>query len=470
MIQSLKTKIFRLLVVLIALISCTFLPLGNNCEAKETNLSQDYIDAYFTSLAAASCLGEYLEGESMGFNYLRIMGWGIAPRVSRLGKLETHFAVAKRYFKDLDKTVFMITFRGSATKNDWKINLKTKKANYGGTTLAEMEALAAQPEIKNGPAVHGGFNEYADNVLKDSVINAEGNLSGVFGYAKETPNAHIILTGHSMGGAVATLLATRLVDLGFPKDRINVVTFGEPAIGNAAYNEQYANKLHIVRITNTNDPIPGSLQTFFGGYEQCGKNVKYHLSNQIGNVQHDMAMYFDHSIIDLYKTEDAEIAAGRMTSIPRYRVKQGRPIVALWAESAPGLAKIPMMPDLKRMLLDQYVKFIPSYVLLNDNINAEKDYVKQDIIAASRKAGADYVILCSIDSRRYKDKDDSWYITQEQSLFKSDGSLLTMTSYAKRVTPSIGNVQAAGENCLEAFGELQRCLPFIGELVEDNVQ
>jgi len=462
--------IFKKLIVAFLVLACCLVGNCNEARAAALKLSRDYIDAYFTSLAAASCLGEYLANDSMEFSYLRIMGWDIEPRVSKKGKLETHFSVASRYFRDLDKKVFLVTFRGSTTKNDWKINLKTQKVNYGGFTLADMERFAREKARNNTPGVHGGFNEYTSLVLRDSVVAEDGSLSGVFGYAKNTANAHIILTGHSMGGAVATLLATRLVDLGFPKERIHVLTFGAPAIGNKEYNAAYADKLDVVRITNTNDPIPGSLQTFFGGYVQCGKNVKYHLSSQIGNLQHDMAMYFDHSIIDLYKTEDTEIAAKRMKPLPKYRLIKGSPMVALWAESSPGLAKMPLMPDLKRMLLDQYAKFIPSYVILNDNINAEQDYRKQDIFAASKMAGADYVVVCSIDSLRQRDRDNSWVIVQEQSLFKTDGTMLSVNSFAKRVVPAVGNVQAAGENCLIAFEELQKYLPFIGYLVEDQIQ
>lgn len=462
-------KMARIYITILFFVGALLGGYGNICQAQESRPSREYINSYFTTLAAAACLGEYISEESMGFNYLKIMGWKIEPRISHLGKLETHFTVASRYFKNLDRRVFLITFRGSTTKADWKINFKTNQVNYGGNTLKEMQAIARKFPPAKGPSVHGGFNEYAYNVLQDSVVAEDGSLRGVFGYAKENANSHIILTGHSMGGAVATILATRLVDLGFPKERLHVLTFGAPAIGNVDYNEQFANDLDIVRITNTNDPIPGSLQTFFRGYVQCGENVKYHLSNQVGNVQHDMAMYFDHSIIDLYKCEDEEIALGRVKPIARKRVIKGTPVVALWVENSPGLSKMPLMPDLKRMLLDQYVKFIPSYIIMGDGIGIE-EIAKKDIVASSRAVGADYILVCRIDSSRYKDKDDSWYIMQEQSLFKNDGKLLSMTNYAKRVTPSIGNVQAAGESCLDAFKELQKNMPFVGELVEDVIQ
>lgn len=461
-------KLGKNFILLVAVVSISLM--SNICQAADTKISREYVESYFSSIAAASCLGVYNAEESMSFNYLELMGWKIDSHVSRSGKLETHFAVASKYFKDFDKTVLMVTFRGSASKMDWKANFQAAKVNYGGNTLTEMEQLTQAPLVKDGPAVHKGFNSYADNVLKDAVVGTDGTLQGVFGYALNNPKTVIIMTGHSMGGAVATLLATRLVDLGFPKERMHVLTFGAPAIGNAVYNTMYANKIDILRITNTNDPVPGSLQTFFSNYVQCGKNIKYHLSSQIANVQHDMAMYFDHSVINLYKQEDLEIAAGRLVPLAKCRIRKGKPLVALWAESSPGLAKMPLMPDLKRMLLEQYVKFLPSYVLLNDHFDAKEDIYKRDAISAAARVGAQYVITCSIDSVRDKGQNDSWHITQEQGVFKSDGTLLSLTSFSNKVTAAAGNVQSAGENCLVAFEELQKHLPFVGAVVEDRIQ
>ena len=160
--------------------------------------------------------------------------------------------------------------------------------------------------------MHEGFNEYVDTVLQTSVLNDDGSFRGVFGELMQNDDAFLILSGHSLGGAAATLLGERLVSLGVPREKFIVVTFGAPAIGNKEFAEQYGDKIHLLRITNTADPIPGSLQTFFGGYKQFGKHIKYNLSTKISSVQHDMAMYFDYSINEVYKAFDEEVAAGRL--------------------------------------------------------------------------------------------------------------------------------------------------------------
>ena len=84
--------------------------------ATQQRVSADYIDKYFTSVAAASCLGVYLPENSTEFNYLRAYGWRIMPQKLRSGRIETNFAIAHNFFPELKKRIFLVTFRVSANK------------------------------------------------------------------------------------------------------------------------------------------------------------------------------------------------------------------------------------------------------------------------------------------------------------------------------------------------------------------
>ncbi len=427
--------------------------------AAEKSIKEQLRDTYYTSISAASCLGVYLPERSSEFSFMRSHGWEIAPYAFEDEDVRTNFSIASNTCADCGMELYMVTFKGTTSKKDWGINLKTAHTAYGGTTLEEMEAIAKQNPQEKKPAVHEGFNTYVDSVLRSSVVNAQSKFKGVFKKVYETPNSHLILTGHSLGGAAATLLGERLISLGMPKEKFTVITFGAPAIGNDEFAIEYGDKIDLLRVTNTSDPIPGSLQTFFGGYKQFGEHVKYHISPKISSNNHDIAMYVDYSVSEYYKTLDKAVAAGIAKALPYNKVTAGKPLVALWMHGSPGLAKRPYVPDIKRLIAEEYMGMLPSYVVMDDALNAENFYRHEDIMRLSREVGAEYVVICGIDGNQSKDK-NYWYVVLNQGIFKADGSLMSIVTFAKKVSAT-GNIQATGENLLSAKEELQRHLPFV---------
>ncbi len=422
-------------------------------------LSQDYIEKYFTSVAAASCLGIYLPQSSNEFNYLRNTGWMISPRKYTQDHTETNFAIAMKQFPKINRTIYMVTFRGSASKADWGINLKTNKVNFGGSTIAEMESIAAAPIQELTPSVHAGFNKYVNTVMHGSVVDENGSLKGVFKAAFEDKNATLVLTGHSLGGAAATILGARLSDMGMPKDRMVVVTFGAPAIGNEEMAQVYGDKINLLRITNTADPVPGSLQTFFSKYKQFGKHIKYSISPKISSMQHAMAYYFDYSVSEYYHELDNQIALGRMHGLPDKVETAGMPKVAIWLQASDNLKRVASITDIRRFALDEIKLMLPSYEVMDTSVKLNA-YEHANLVQISKEHGADYVLILGIDGKRPQHA-DYWYLNMEQVLFDGEGHLMTMGSYAKKVAPSAGNIQALGENLLVARTELKDKLPFI---------
>lgn len=426
--------------------------------AAPQTVSPIYIQKYLTTVAASSCLGVYLPQNSTEFNYLRSYGWQIDPQQQTAKNVKTNFAIAHNYFPDAKKNLYLVTFRGSASGADWKINLKTERVNYGGHNLSDMDAIATGKLDKTLPAVHSGFNSYVDTVLRNSVLNAEGKFQGVFKSVQTDPEAHLILTGHSLGGAVATLLGERLVSLGLPKEKFTVITFGAPAIGNEAFAQVYGNAINLVRITNTSDPIPGSLQTFFGGYKQFGEQIKYTLPAKVGSVQHDMAMYFDYSISEYYRERDRQISLDRLQPVTDRKITT-KPVVAVWLQTSQRLQKLAYVTDIKRFMTDEYRKMLPSYIIMGKNTPKDA-YTTQDLLKISKHEGADYILICGIDGSQPQNA-SYWYLTLEQALFDNSGHMLSMGSFGRKVAPAVGNIQAAGENLWQARQDLSIQLPFI---------
>ncbi len=461
--MSLLKKTFICLLAMLCMLGTGEICLGKTLTLEEkNNIDESYRMAQWTTIAAAACIGAYSPDNAPEFWYLRGYGWEIVPHKVQKDKLEANFIIAKNKTSK-DKDVYIIAFRGSASKSDWKVNLNTDKIPYGGSNLEEFMEYAEQTQKdKTVPMIHKGFNDYVNTVLETMVdVDEDGVDEVLFQEILKNKDTRILLTGHSLGGATATLLAERLVSMGVEPQRVPVITFGAPAIGNAAFAEAYGDKIKLLRITNNADPVPGSLQTFFGGYKQFGKHYKYNLSRKLSDFQHDMGMYFDYSIREYYKALDKAEAAGVRKKKPMQKLEGKEPLVAVWIGSSKEVDKRDYVPDIKRFIMDEYQSMLPRYVIVDVETKLYKDvYAMETVYQKAKDLGADYILIAEIDGRILNDS-EKWYINMNQSVFKVDGSLVTINSFARFVSPLSGNIQAATFVLEKSRDELQKHLSFL---------
>jgi predicted lipase len=120
---------------------------------------------------------------------------------------------------------FIIIFPGSASRRDWLTNLDVEKTNW-------HEVMA-----------HEGFVDAFRSVGGEILSRISGAQS-------------VIITGHSLGGALATLCADACADMGVDVEA--VYTFGSPRVGNPAFARQYNDDLswQTYRVVNARDPVP----------------------------------------------------------------------------------------------------------------------------------------------------------------------------------------------------------------------
>ncbi|KAJ3109126.1 hypothetical protein HDU96_007308 [Phlyctochytrium bullatum] len=134
----------------------------------------------------------------------------------------------------------VVSFRGSSNIQNWIQN------------LAFLKVDADVPRAPAGVSVHFGFQNTA-NAVYGSVQPAVSALLRAF------PSATVTFTGHSLGGAVATMSAIQLGTVSVvPLNKIRLVTFGSPRVGNRAFyawvrNIGFAQSL---RGVNYNDLVP----------------------------------------------------------------------------------------------------------------------------------------------------------------------------------------------------------------------
>lgn len=428
-------------------------------EAKEA-----FNKAHFSAIAAAACLGSYDPKNSVEFAYLHDYGWQVMPFSVIDKKVEANFVVARNKVIDDKINMYLVAVRGSSSLKDWKENFSVKLVPYGGNDLLSFADYAKKDLVgENVAKVHSGFNSYTQAMLDTMVdFNGSGKLENkFFEDLKNNPNTFLLLTGHSLGGAVATLLGERLVSWGMPKDKLAVITFGAPAIGNKAFAQQYGDKIHLLRYTITADPIPSSIQSALHKYVQFGEEDKFHLSPKLSNMQHSIDIYFDRSMGNYFKAYDAAVAAGVKQPLPEEEIRdKTKPLVAVWVGSSREIEKRGYVPDVKRFLEAEYRMMLPNYVFVNHNWDPNSED-KTGFFQRAKALKADYVLAADIDGRPVRNTND-WYMNLEQSMWNvPQNQLITMDSIARRVSPVSGNMSAAIYAVRKGREEMHARLPWI---------
>eukprot|EP00560_Eucampia_antarctica_P007871 CAMPEP_0197824934 /NCGR_PEP_ID=MMETSP1437-20131217/2118_1 /TAXON_ID=49252 ORGANISM="Eucampia antarctica, Strain CCMP1452" /NCGR_SAMPLE_ID=MMETSP1437 /ASSEMBLY_ACC=CAM_ASM_001096 /LENGTH=378 /DNA_ID=CAMNT_0043424755 /DNA_START=27 /DNA_END=1160 /DNA_ORIENTATION=+ len=130
---------------------------------------------------------------------------------------------------DADKYIAAV-FKGTMEKEDWLTNIKGVKTTYGPREADDEEdengGLSWDDDVPKGVRVHRGFNNayFADD-LSERLGDQLKEL------AKKHPDYDILITGHSLGGALSLLCGAHTAKI-LPDRFIQVINFGAPRVGN----------------------------------------------------------------------------------------------------------------------------------------------------------------------------------------------------------------------------------------------
>ncbi|KAJ4349094.1 hypothetical protein N0V95_004875 [Ascochyta clinopodiicola] len=170
-------------------------------------------------------------------------------------------------FKDANAKELILSFPGTASVQDFVTDFAFVPLNQ--TTAAGCTNCR----------VHGGFY-VAWRSVADEVIAALADLQAT------NPGYSTIITGHSLGGALATLAYTDLKAAGIPVK--TAYTMGSPRVGNPAYAD-FIDSLSgasdsalgtLIRITHATDGVPG-LPSQAMGFQHPRTEI-YELDNAAG--------------------------------------------------------------------------------------------------------------------------------------------------------------------------------------------
>lgn len=158
-----------------------------------------------------------------------------------------------------------VSFRGSSNIKNWISNIQISKVN---------------PYNNTGIAVSKGF--YKDySYIKSDLLD---NLSLL---KKEYKTNNIFLTGHSLGGALATLMAFDILNKYTNYNIKYLITYGSPRVGNKDFSS-VMNKYNYIsyRVTHYYDIVPHIPEEFMG-YSHISNEIWYNEINSIYNICND---------------------------------------------------------------------------------------------------------------------------------------------------------------------------------------
>ncbi|GAB0490403.1 hypothetical protein MMPV_001640 [Pyropia vietnamensis] len=166
--------------------------------------------------------------------------------------------------------VVVVAFRGTVSVANWYTNVRISQEPH--VPLEDppwLRPLWRSPAWgAKRPRVHSGFWMAYESVRSELLDDVRRCLT-------EVPNRRVMVTGHSLGGALATLCAFDCrVQLGMSELDVTVITFGSPRVGNRAFTRRFLAAVPVCfRIMNHSDGVTNVPSSFFSNFEHVPRGV-----------------------------------------------------------------------------------------------------------------------------------------------------------------------------------------------------
>jgi len=380
---------------------------------------EESAEAYKIYIAAGASVAAYNDrmGE-LATRYLIQDGWKIDRYKQPDGASGARFLIAEKTINK-DRQVYVMAIVGTETDRDMDLDLQVSKVYFAGRTLEEFAMNAAQDDVPDTmPKVHQGFNKFMQ-AGPSAIMHSEGDsLLLMLEMLRSNPGNKLYLTGHSLGGAAATLAGARLLDMGISPEQIEVITFGAPAVGNAAFAEKFNAVLNLTRVVIAGDPVVTLLQGLVGGYRQFGKEVKYKLHPMLDDP-HYIAAYVDAAMKNYYDKKTVAVSF----------IANDRQVNSERVYIAPLQTKLPSalsdeLGYMERALQDEYRTSFPNSIW--GNADKSGSWLK-----AAAAADCRWLIVPEVAAVRVRQEKPVYYISVYQTVYDvRSGTVADMAEFS----------------------------------------
>jgi hypothetical protein len=388
----------KFLIALIMLLTLTTCAEAND-ELEETEIRM---------ICAICSMGAYSDKDS---DLMRSMvterGWKIETLSQKNNRAD-----AKAYLVSKGDTK-ILTIAGTESLKDVEVDFR-----FGRVRLNEDDSTDTKEKITDDEIfLHRGFRDYTEVVLGDGLIERLINS------LEENPYETLYLTGHSLGGAVATIAGIRLTDAGISKNQLKIITFGAPAVGSKALADAYEDRIDLTRILMKGDVIKKSLQKL--GYVQFGKLLEYERTNAASkHFKHLMSVYLDCAIRD-YLNAGGNFRHEMQDKI--YIPIYVAPLLVVKG-SLPNTDEEFIFNTLEDILMNHFGNLIfaadKSLEISEENVS-ENDF--SEFVAAAEANGCEYTLIRVLRSKKIRDTlTGGRRVTLEEIILDKNGLPLSM--------------------------------------------
>jgi hypothetical protein len=183
-------------------------------------------------------------------------------------------------FRDDTTREIVVGLKGTTTNTEWAIDFNIIPVPYHSLNKRPkgLKKWYKQNKECKGCTIHKGFYSGAKEIH-------DKTFDKVIALAKKYPDYKIMVTGHSLGGALAPLIANEYLKMGL---HTTLITFGSPKIGNPLFakwmddiwntHDHYSDLdgIHstssFIRVSHKDDFVP-LVPTRQMGYKHCGIDV-----------------------------------------------------------------------------------------------------------------------------------------------------------------------------------------------------